>query len=427
MKFGAALLLLAGIVPGPARSFSYRALPAGTVNLSSSVERDVYAMADWAAGYGAQQAGGVQLTSYDGKDYFPMTREYIPAGSPVMYVPGDLTFASSKSVFEFGASLSRCENQLVQAGLGDKVPLFRIFFKVVAEYEKGQDSPWYPWLNSLPRTYNTGASMTYACFDCLPPYAAYLALSERQNFVNFQKAIRNAPFSEDILKNVTVLKWAYNVALTRSIDVGGGERVVAPLADMFNHGAETEVEVSVDPASGDCYAYATVDVPPGAPLRVSYGDPTDPTPLFARYGFLDESSPGTFCKLMSMKSEMEALGYTFANLLFYRENGGISPEVYDVVLYHVLLESDPGAADGFYRAVAGGDEGTKAEYHNQYWPYTKQELQKHVDGTLRDLDRWSAKANSYDLNTHPRVPLILQHNAFVKETFLRVKANLDVM
>ena len=50
--------------------------------------------------------------------------------------------------------------------------------------------------------------MTYACFDCLPPYAAYLALSERQSFVNFQKAIKNAPFDEEILKNVTLLKWA---------------------------------------------------------------------------------------------------------------------------------------------------------------------------------------------------------------------------
>ncbi|KAL3810290.1 hypothetical protein ACHAXA_008658 [Cyclostephanos tholiformis] len=416
MKFCTALLL-AGFSPKSAISFSYRALPAGTVNLSSSVERDVYNMAEWAAGYGVQQAEGVQLTSYDGQDYFPMTQTYIPAGSPVMYVPADLTFTSSKSLREFGNSLSMCENQLIQANLQDKVPLFRIFFKVVAEYEKGLDSPWYPWLNSLPRIFNTGASMTYACFDCLPPYAAYLALSERQNFVNFQKAIRNGPFSEEILKNVTVLKWAYNVALTRSTDIGGGERVIAPLADMFNHGSETEIKISFD-GNGDCYAYATVDVPAGSPLRVSYGDPTDPTPLFASYGFLDELAG----------SEMEALGYTYANLLFYRETGGISSEVYDVVLYHVLLNSDDaGAADGFYRAVVSGDEGTKSQYHDQYWPYTKQELQKHVDGTLRDLERWSAKANSYDLNTHPRVPLILQHNAFVKETFLRVKMNLDAM
>lgn len=82
------------------------------------------------------------------------------------------------------------------------------FTEVVSEYAKGEESPWYPYLNSLPRIYNTGASMTYACFDCLPPYAAYLALSERQSFVNFQKAIKNAPLDEEILKNVTLLKWA---------------------------------------------------------------------------------------------------------------------------------------------------------------------------------------------------------------------------
>lgn len=202
-----------------------------------------------------------------------------------------------------------------------------------------------------------------------------------------------------------------------------GERIIAPLADMFNHGTETEVEISYD-GNGDCYAMAQYDIPAGSQLRISYGDPTDPTPLFARYGFLDESSPGTFCKLMKMRDEMEALGYTYANLLFYRDSGAISPEVYDVVLYHVLLKNDPGTAQEFYQAVMSGQQ---SPYHEQYWPYIKEELQKHVDGTLRDLDKWSQKANSYDLNTHPRVPLILQHNAFVKQTFLNVKANLDYM
>mmetsp|Transcript_333 Transcript_333/g.724 ORF Transcript_333/g.724 Transcript_333/m.724 type:complete len:424 (-) Transcript_333:251-1522(-) len=423
MKFN--LLILAGISAKSASAFSFRPVPAGTINLSSSVDRDVYTMADWAASYGAQQAEGVQLNSYDGKDYFPVTQSDIPAGSPVMYVPNDLVFSSSKAQQEFAMNLSACEDQLMHAGLQDKLPLFRVFFKVLAEYEKGEESPFYPWLNSLPRSYNTGASMTYACFDCLPPYAAFMALSERKCFVNFQKAVRNAPFNEDVLKNVTVLKWAYNVALTRSIDYNG-ERIIAPMADMFNHGAETEVEISYD-ENGDCYAIAQYDIPAGSPLRISYGDPTDPTPLFARYGFLDESSPGTFCKLMHMKKEMEALGYTYSNLLFYRGDGGISPEVYDLVLYYCLLKNDEGLANIFYQAIMSGDEDTKGQYHAQYWQYTKEELQKHVDGTLRDLDKWSEKANSYDLNTHPRVPLILQHNAFVRQTFLNVKANLDVM
>ena len=82
--------------------------------------------------------------------------------------------------------------------------------------------------------------------------------------------------------------------------------IIAPMIDMFNHGAAAEVELQFD--GSDCYAYSSVDIPAGSPLRVSYGDPTDPTPLFAKFGFLDEESPGTFCKLMHNLKEMEELG-----------------------------------------------------------------------------------------------------------------------
>ena len=68
-----------------------------------------------------------------------MTQQDIQAGSPVMYVPADLTFTSSKAEQEFGGALSQCEMQLIQAGLQDKVPLFRVFFKVISEYIKGEE------------------------------------------------------------------------------------------------------------------------------------------------------------------------------------------------------------------------------------------------------------------------------------------------
>ncbi|KAL7540293.1 hypothetical protein ACHAXR_011690 [Thalassiosira sp. AJA248-18] len=399
------------------------------VDLSPNAQRDVYTMSDWASNCGVQQAEGVQLTSYDGYDYFPAAQSDIPAGSPVMFVPSDLVFSSSKVAQEYGAALSQCENKLAAANLQDKIPLFRIFFKIIAEYEKGDESPWYPWLNSLPRMFNNGASMTYDCFDVLPPYAAYCAFAERTNLVNFKKAVgraepQNSPFSPDSL-NSEVLKWAYCVAVTRSVEMNG-ERFLAPMVDMLNHGAEPEVEISYDGNTGDCQAYASVDIPAGSPLRISYGDPRDPTPLFANYGFLDESSGGTFCKLMNMLNEMEALGYNFGDLLFYK-SGDISPEVFTVVTYHTLNKNDPNLAQGYYQAVMSGDEATKSQYEGQYWEYSKGELQNHVDGLLRDLDQWSNTASTYDLNTHPRVPLIMQHNAYVKETFLAVKANLDNM
>jgi hypothetical protein len=202
------------------------------VNLSPAVDRgDVYAMAEWASNYGGiQQATGVGVATYDGNDYFQATQVDIPAGTCITYVPSDLVISSSRAVREFGRTLSSCEKQLTKAGVSaDAIPLFRVFFKILAEYEKGDQSPWFPWLDSLPKSYDNGASMTYECFDILPPYASYCAMVDRLNLLNFQKAVRplggpsEAPFGPIVLDDGEVLKWAYNVARTRSIEVDGGE------------------------------------------------------------------------------------------------------------------------------------------------------------------------------------------------------------
>jgi hypothetical protein len=46
---------------------------------------------------------------------------------------------------------------------------------------------------------------------------------------------------------------------------------------------------------------------------------------------------------------------------------------------------------------------------------------------LGEIDMLSGKASSYDLYTHPRVPMILAHNELVRTTFAKVQANLNAM
>lgn len=246
---------------------------------------------------------------------------------------------------------------------------------------------------------------------------------------SFQQAIKfhnmNSVPASIITEDETVPKWAYNVAATRSIE-WNRECIIAPMADMINHGTETEVEITFD-EEGNFIVYASRDLPAGSPLRMSLGDPTNPTPLFATYGFVDESCPATFCKLMHLQDEMMEIGYDFSNLLFYKETGEIFPEVYAVQLYSLLKNSDANAAREFYQAVINGDEEIKNRFHESYWPYIKEKLQKHVDGTLGQLENFAKKALAFDLETHPRVPMILKHKAFVKEAFLKVKINLDCM
>lgn len=97
---------------------------------------------------------------------------------------------------------------------------------------------------------------------------------------------------------------------------------------MFNHGSDyTEIEPSYD-EEGNYYAYTTFDVPAGSPLRISYGDPTNPSFLFARYGFLEEDTPATFCKIIPahINKDMEDLGYAENKMLFFK-TGDVSEEV----------------------------------------------------------------------------------------------------
>ena len=182
-------------------------------------------------------------------------------------------------------------------------------------------------------------------------------------------------------------------------------------------------------ADGNCLVSATRDIPAGSPIRVSYGTPWNPSALFATYGFLDESSPATFCKLMSIREtpELKELGMEHSRMLFYKETGDIAPEVWDVVLYDFLQTQNLEHAQAFLNAHRQGDSNTQQAIHEQYRADTCRILKKHVDDFLLNLDDLAQKGVGKDISQHPRLPLIMRHNEFVRETFLRVKARLDPM
>jgi len=50
------------------------------------------------------------------------------------------------------------------------------------------------------------------------------------------------------------------------------------MADMLNHSAQPNCEITFDDY-GNCQVTALYDIPGGMPLTISYGDPTNPTPV----------------------------------------------------------------------------------------------------------------------------------------------------
>jgi len=403
-------------------------LSSSVINIAEDAQRDVGTFDQWAMQCGVQRADGVQITTNDGMDYELITQNDIPANNPVLFVPGNMILSSNLAKQEFGI-LKDAEKRIVSARAADQVPHFYLFLKILTEFEKGEQSPWFPWLNSLPRYYSNGASMTPFCFDCLPPFAGRLASNERIRYIQFFQSLKFVPFvSDDIKRSKELSKWAYAVVHTRCFEMPDGDVKLVPMADMFNHGADTDVELNYD-EEGNCYAYSTYDIPAGYPLRITYADHTNPSRLFARWGFLDYSAPASFCKIIISRPDQKLInmGYEYSKLLFYKDTGEISEQVWDILLYLNLGATDPDQQQAFYDAHMNGDYNTKQQFHQHYFPQTLASLQEHVNNFLGELDQLAMKAQGKSVDEHPRLPLILGHNEFVRETFLRVKSNIDNM
>lgn len=399
------------------------------IDFNEGAERNLGAFDEWANEYGIQRAEGFQLASEDGLDWSAVTSTDLPAGSPILAIPAEMCLTSQGSKMELeemsGGGVQDAVAQLGRIGAAASINQFYLFLKVLVEFERGAESPYYPWLDSMPRLFYNSVSMTDFCYECLPPLVFNLSRIERVKFDNFFQVLQKVDIVSDDLKQERELcKWAFNVVHTRCF----GDEVIVPMADMFNHGTETEVEITFD-EEGNCNAFASCDVPAGSPLRMSYGCPTNPSHFFATYGFLDETSPATFCKMMNIQStpELVDLGFDFSRMLFYKDSGEISEEVWDVVLYSKVLANKPDVRQHFYEAHMSENAELKAAIHQEFMLETASEIQSHVDTFLKQLDELSAKGEGKDINEHPRLPLILRHNEFVKQTFLNVKANLDPM
>lgn len=416
------------------RSLSYLGAYNTAIDIDEEAQRDISSFEEWASYSGIQRADGFQLVGEElfvgYLDVSAGTTQDVPAGTTVLYVPNELIFSSSKAMEEFGR-ISEAEEMLVSNGYGSEIRQYYLMLKILVELQKGYDSPWYAYLNSLPRFFSNGVSMTPFCYTCIPPLLAALCDEERARLFNMSVMQGLSFLGDEIKGNSDLWKWAYQVVYTRAVEANNGDLNICPVADYFNHGTDHEIWLTYD-ADGNCYAQTTKDVPANSPLRMSYGDPTNPSFLLSRYGFLDDSSPATFCKIIPpyISDEMKNLGYAENRMLFYT-TGDVSEEVWDILLYMALGNTDQEKQSQFYQAHLNGDYATKQFIHEQYYPLTAKKLASHINTFLAELGGLEKKVDyggKVASDDHPRLPLILRHNEFVKNVFLAVrhKQGLDL-
>lgn len=134
----------------------------GVVDVGTHVARDVGGFQEWAHNNGVQTSDGFQLTSDDGSDIYVMTTTDIPAESPVLYVPQHMIFSANKweDMLSHTDSIREAEQALQRYDMMKYYSEFALYVYLLTEVERGEESPWYAWFNSLPRIFFNGASMT---------------------------------------------------------------------------------------------------------------------------------------------------------------------------------------------------------------------------------------------------------------------------
>lgn len=314
-----------------------------------------------------------------------------------------------------------------------ELPSFSLFLQLLQQYEMDAESPYYGYLNSLPRYYTNGASMTDFCFGCLPPYAAGLALEDKSRFKKFVNALDSvSSLSTEVKTYKDLTRWAYNALFTRYQELPNGSICLIPMVDYLNHGGvNSNAYVTYDEV-GNAYVYTTCDIPAGDAIQICYGDPTNPSALLARYGFLDESSDATYCKYIITNPSYQVYDLGYPNAMLFYKDGSISQEVWDVILYQELGKVSHQDQESFYLACVGGDGDTKQNYLNQYWDQTLFELQDHVNKLMNELEELEIGLVTQvdmgqDSGKHPRLPLLMRHNEFVKDIFENVETALGNM
>lgn len=395
------------------------------LSVDENAPREYTNFGAWANHYGLQQENGFQLTEYGG-DWSVMTSQNAPKGSRVLFVPAMLVLSSKRAREEEFPGLESVIQTLEAKGAKTVINQFYLWLKVMREYELGDQSPYFPWLDAMPRRFTTAVTFDDFELSCLPPFVGSLAKIDKINLNNFLKVLPQVTgLSETTKANVDLAKWAYNVVFTRCWTNAAGECEIVPMADMLNHAADANVEVKYDP-EGNCNVVMTRDAVQGEPLTLSYGNPTNLSRFLSTFGFLDQSAPATFCKIMTARpsQELKDVGYDFSRMVFYVENGAIAQEVWDVMLYQVL-ETNPQDRQTFYQAHMRGDQETKVQVHTAHMIETCQALLKHVDTTLATLDQLQKRMDAEGMVRHSNLPMIRQHNDFVKDTFSKVKYGLD--
>jgi len=398
----------------------------------------------------------------------------------VLEVPRSLVLDSQEIHEEWKDILQPSLQYIDNAGFSDGRFSFVLMVKILREYylpfldreeggssETKKKSVWHGWIQSLPKKFNTGVCMNDVELSCLPPFSKAMADYERKRLEIFREALRIFAqqqkqeassyyfFDECVAEDDAMTLWAFNVVSTRcwwyedardensrgDIHSLSAERpIMVPIGDMFNHCESPNIYVE-DSSSSDAVKFTLMDNFDDEPtnskndLFLSYGVTTNPHRFLIRFGFPNTQMSEVFCNVLysNPSQEMINLGCNDRTKMVYRtKDGAVANAVWDTALYSLLDQVTEDQAL-FYNAQQEGDKDMKAVMHEKYVIETSLILRKHVVNELAQLGAllrkgafiFSSMSETELEREHPRLSMIQLHNAFLFETFDKVRQGID--
>lgn len=419
--------------------------------------RDISLLNQWADENKIRLSPSAVVSLNAGDDYGISLIKSSQKYERILSVPKDVVMDSEYIRREWYEYLEPSLDYIRESGLHDSALNFVLMVRILYEYNLEKNSRWYLWIQSLPKTFNTGVCMDDVELDCLPPFALALANFERQQLQVFQKAYEKLQGTPIFVNGVNdeLSRWAFNVVMTRcwryaqdSDDDDMVRPIVVPFGDMFNHREPPNVVVK-DSDSFDSvdFVLASDTVVPNhhsegkeegkdkgdqensVGLFLSYGL-TNPHRFLTIFGFCDESMPEVFSQLLfhNPTPELINLGCNDRSKMVYRtSDGGISTTVWDCILY-TLLAQVPSEQEQFYSAHIDGDMEEKLRLHRKYALEESLTLRNHVEATaneFRDYVRKIDLMSEDERASHPRLELIRRHNHFLYRIFDKVRQRID--
>jgi hypothetical protein len=103
--------------------------------VSENSPRNLPTFEEWCTQYGVQKVEGIELYTEDGLDWQMITTADIPAGTTILYVPGEMVLSSDRVAQELNSisdgGVAAATDQLGRIGGVSSIPKFYLFLKLL--------------------------------------------------------------------------------------------------------------------------------------------------------------------------------------------------------------------------------------------------------------------------------------------------------